>query len=61
MTTELGTMSQQFGAALPDDDIMDIDIDIDMDEEVEPIPEPDLEVLLRASLLPPSHHVLTFS
>ncbi len=39
-------MSQQFGAAIPDEDNMDIDIDIDMDADVEPIPEPELEVLL---------------
>jgi hypothetical protein len=48
MTTHLQTMSQQYGATVPDDDNMDIDIDIDMDADVdvEPIPEPELEVLL---------------
>jgi hypothetical protein len=52
MTTQLGTMSQQFGASVPDEDIMDIDIDIDMDADVEPIPEPELEVLLSCHFTP---------
>ncbi len=49
MTTNLDTMSQQFGSSMADDDNMDIDIDIDMDAGVEPIPEPELEVLLSVS------------
>jgi hypothetical protein len=50
MTTHLQTMSQHFGAAVPEDDGMDIDIDIDMDADVEPILEPELEVLLTCLL-----------
>jgi hypothetical protein len=60
MTAQLGTMSQQFGASMAEEDIMDIDIDIDMDAGVEPIPEPELEVFAQPDASPPPQKLLTF-